>query len=209
MSDYVLSSPHPPNPEPGAVLLETDRLILRRWRSSDAESLAQIGNYEEVAKNLSHRFPYPYTLDAANAALARWLDLSALTDVHYPTSVALCLKPSSPDQEPTLIGSMGLSPGEGIEYRTWTLGYFLTPAFWRQGYMSEAVTGLAKWSFETWPRLNRIEATCYHWNEGTQGVLRKCGFVREGLRRGATEKGGVLNDDVMYGLLRSDLEKAE
>lgn len=73
--------------------------------------------------------------------------------------------------------------------------------------MTEAVQGLVRWSFGTWPTLNRIEATFYHWNEGSEGVLKKCGFVREGVRRGATEKHGVVNDDVMYGILRSDLKE--
>ncbi|KAL2212683.1 acyl-CoA N-acyltransferase [Sarocladium strictum] len=206
MTTEILLAPNPPSVERGAILFETERLVLRRWKSDDGPDLHRIADYAEVAKNLSHRFPFPYTLESAEASLKRWVDLAAATSPHYPTSIALCLKSKSAEDQPELIGSMGLSPGEGIEYRTWTLGYFLTPPHWGKGYMTEAVKGLTRWSFSTWPKLNRIEATFYHWNDGSEGVLRKCGFVREGVRRGATEKYGVINDDVVMGLIRSDVE---
>lgn len=208
MTTEVLVSPNPPSPEPGTILFETNRLILRRWVLDDAEELSSIGNYKEVVKNMSHRFPYPYTVQVAKDTLSRWLDHSEAFSPYYPRAMAVCLKPASSegDQRPKIIGSMGLMAGEGIEYRTWTLGYFITPSAWGKGYATEAVSALIRWCFETFPKLNRIEATMFHWNSGSENVLKKSGFKWEGLRRGATEKYGVVNDDTMYGVLRSDIE---
>lgn len=188
---------------PGATLLETDRLILRRWKPDDAHELQSIVNYPQVTQNLSNRFPYPFTLQDAEACLERWATMDV--PAAYPTSLAICLKPEGDEAKPQLIGSMGLKPGEGIEYRTWWLGYFLTPSAWGKGLATEAMSATIKWSFATWPKLNRVEASFYSGNTASERVLQKSGLQKEGVRRGATEKNGIVQDDILYGVLRSDL----
>ena len=77
----------------------------------------------------------------------------------------------------------------------------------RLGGCPSSVKALVPWAFETWPRLNRIEAMAYERNEASQKVLRKCGFIREGVRRGALEKQGEILDESIWGILRSDIEQ--
>lgn len=69
------------------------------------------------------------------------------------------------------------------------------------------VRGFTHWLFETWPGLNRVEASAYGRNVQSQNVLRKSGLLEEGRRRGAIDKRGAVMDEVRFGILRGDLNK--
>lgn len=205
-SSRILPSPNPPSAEPGAFLFETERLLIRRYLPSDAPLLAAAANHPSVAANLRDGFPSPYTL--ANAKW--WLsNQSNISETRYPTETALFVKPHSADNpsgELLYIGALGVTPKEDVYYRTWELGYWLTPAAWGRGYATEAVGAAIQWMFETWPTLYRIEASVYSRNEGSVKVLKKAGFLEEGTKKGAAEKDGKIQDEVMFGLRRQDLE---
>jgi RimJ/RimL family protein N-acetyltransferase len=57
------------------------------------------------------------------------------------------------------------------------------------------------------PQLNRLEASIFSRNTGSDRLLRKTGFTCEGVRRGMAEKNGVVEDETMFGLVRSDLDR--
>lgn len=207
--DRPLHPKSPVNLAPGTVLLETERLILRCYRLSDAPVLSEAANHPDVVYNLRDRFPSPYTVEVAETFLTK--ALSDMSSSSYPEHVGIYVKPNTtgnPSSEPLFIGATGVMPENDVSYRTWELGYWLTPSVWGKGYGTEAMVAFTRWVFETWPRLNRIEAFIYARNFGSTRVLQKCGFVKEGCRRGAVEKAGEILDELLYGLLRSDLEKA-
>jgi ribosomal-protein-serine acetyltransferase len=52
--------------------------------------------------------------------------------------------------------------------------------------------------------LERVEARCAIENLGSQRVLEKCGFEREGRLRGYFKLRGRRVDNFLYGLLRED-----
>ncbi|KAL7903426.1 acyl-CoA N-acyltransferase [Trichoderma sp. SZMC 28014] len=204
--DRLLSSPALPSNEPGSVLIETPNLIIRRWSISDAPALAKAANYPSIVVNLRDRFPSPFSLADAEAYLTH----HTVSPEGYPTAMAIFVKPNSghnTSDEPLFIGGAGLESKGDVYYRTWELGYWFTPSAWGKGYATEFVKALVPWAFETWPRLNRIEAMAYERNEASQKVLRKCGFVREGMRRGALEKQGEILDESIWGILRSDIKQ--
>jgi RimJ/RimL family protein N-acetyltransferase len=201
----LLSSPNPPSPLAGTVLLETARLILRRYEPSDAPALSSAANHAEVAVFMSDRFASPYTVEAAAEFIAT---CGQGADPHYPTHGAIMLKPNTPDNptsEALMVGGFGFRPLQDVFYRTWALGYFFTPSAWGKGFATEAIGALVRWVLETWPRLCRIDGEAYSSNPASVRVLEKCGFVREGLRRRAVEKGGVMLDVVALGVTRGDL----
>lgn len=203
---HLLTSPSPPSPEPGTILLETRRLIIRRYLPSDAPAMAEAANDTAVAYNLRDRFPSPYTLADAESFIKSTL----LPKTSYPGDAGIFIKPNTtgnPSDEPLFIGGIGIIPGKDVYFRTWELGYWLARPAWGQGYATEAAVKFVGWVFETWPGLNRLEANTYARNLRSQNVLRMCGFAKEGRRRGAVDKKGEIMDEVLFGLLRSDLDE--
>ncbi|KAL7937068.1 acyl-CoA N-acyltransferase [Trichoderma chlorosporum] len=202
----VLSSLPALSNEPGTVLLNTGNLIIRRWQPSDAPALAAAANYPSIAPNLRDRFPMPYSLADAEDYLGNYV----VSEEGYPHAMAIFVKPNAghnTSAEPLLIGGAGLESKDDVYYRTWELGYWLTPSAWGKGYATELVGAVVPWAFQTWPRLNRIEALAYARNEASKSVLRKCGFTLEGVRRGALEKDGEILDECVWGILRSDIKQ--
>lgn len=204
--DRVLSSPSLPSNEPGTVLVETRNLIIRRWKISDAPELAAAANYPSITPNLRDRFPMPYSLADAEDYLTNFI----VSEEGYPSAVAIFVKLNAghnSSDEPLLIGGSGLESKGDVYYRTWELGYWFTPSAWGKGYATEFVSAFVPWAFETWPRLNRIEAMAYARNEASKAILRKCGFTLEGQRRGALEKDGEVLDESIWGIIRSDIKQ--
>jgi len=62
------------------------------------------------------------------------------------------------------------------------IGYDLSPSFWGQGYMTEALRAVISSGFEQM-KLNRIEALVYTENDRSIRLLQNLGFVQEGLLR--------------------------
>lgn len=48
----------------------TDDVRIRLWQPGDEETLAALANSRKVWRNLTDRFPHPYTLDDARAWVA-------------------------------------------------------------------------------------------------------------------------------------------
>lgn len=201
----ILKSLNPPSPEPGTVLVETERLILRRYFASDAAAFAAAANYPEVIKTLSDRWTLPIPIEKVADFIA---NSGKGHDPAYPTHAAILLKPhtdSNLTSEPVLIGGFAFHPQGDVAYRTWTMGYLLTPPAWGKGYATEAIGAATRFALGTWPQLCRIEAEAYSNNPASVRVLEKCGFVKEGVRRCAAEKNGEMLDLVLLSLIRSDL----
>ena len=86
------------------------------------------------------------------------------------------------------------------------IGYALDPLERRRGYMTEAAKLVVAHIFAT-KNIERIEAVTDAPNLGSQGVLEKTGFKREGILRKRSLKNGVYRDEFIYGILREDLAK--
>jgi RimJ/RimL family protein N-acetyltransferase len=83
------------------------------------------------------------------------------------------------------------------------LGYALGSAYWRQGYMHEALQRLARYAFEDLD-LIRLEADIDPRNEPSERTLLRLGFVREGYMRERWIVAGVVSDSAVFGLLRRE-----
>lgn len=83
------------------------------------------------------------------------------------------------------------------------VGYALSSPFQNRGLMSEALGQLLEDLFRN-SLLERIEARCATENLGSQRVLEKNGFEREGLLRGYFKLRGQRVDNYLYSLLRDD-----
>jgi RimJ/RimL family protein N-acetyltransferase len=85
------------------------------------------------------------------------------------------------------------------------IGIGLAPEFRGRGYGSGAQRLLVRYLFAH-TQVNRVEATTEITNIGEQRALEKAGFTREGVLRGATFRAGRWHDQVIYGVLRHEVE---
>lgn len=88
-----------------------------------------------------------------------------------------------------------------------TIGYFLAEAQWGKGLASRAVGLLTEFLFME-VQVNRIQAEVMLGNETSKKVLRKNGYVKEGmLRQAALWSGKGVVDLEIYSMLREDYMK--
>ena len=87
----------------------------------------------------------------------------------------------------------------------WAIGIGLVPEFRGRGYGSQAQRLLSRYLFAH-TQVNRIEAVTEITNIGEQRALEKAGFTREGVLRGATFRAGRWHDQIIYSVLRDEVE---
>jgi RimJ/RimL family protein N-acetyltransferase len=80
------------------------------------------------------------------------------------------------------------------------LGYCLASAYWKQGYMGEALSALISHAFGLM-KLRRLEADVDPRNMSSMRILGKLGFSQEGLLRERWNVNGELQDTAFLGLL--------
>ncbi|MDR2889809.1 MAG: GNAT family N-acetyltransferase [Lachnospiraceae bacterium] len=160
---------------------KTERLILRPWKESDAESL------------------YKYASDPAVGPIAGWPVHTSVENsreiiknvLSAPEIYAVCLK-----EDNIAIGSIGLiAPMQShttIAEDEVEIGFWLGVPFWGQGYIPEAVDTIRRHAFE---RLGYRAMWCgyYEGNEKSRRCQEKCGFI---YHHTETDKPCVLMGDV-------------
>ncbi len=146
------------------MILETDRLILRHWTKTDAESL------------------YEYAKDADVGPVAGWpphrnveQSLEVIKNVlNGPECYAICEKNNN-----IAIGSIELKLRGHTDMTDkddeCELGYWLGKPFWGKGYMTEAAKELLRHGFETL-RMTIVWCGYYEGNDKSKRVQEKLGF---------------------------------
>jgi len=83
------------------------------------------------------------------------------------------------------------------------IGYDLSPAYWHNGYMTEALQSAIKIGFETF-KLNRIEAIVHPDNTASLRLLERLGFQQEGILRQSLRQGSQYYDHWLLSLLKDE-----
>ena len=96
---------------------------------------------------------------------------------------AICRKG---DQQ--LMGTCGFNEWHQ-EHRRIEIGYWLLPAYWQQGIMSEALPAIINYAFSEL-NIHRVEAIVESGNEGSKKLLLKLGFAFEGTHKDCEIKNG-------------------
>ena len=168
--------------------LDCGPCVVRDWRPSDKGALVRVADNRNIWRNLTHRFPHPYT--GADADF--WFSVLARTPVqtHWAVEVG-----------GEAVGGIGFEPGEGVHAKSGHFGYWLGESYWGRGIMTAAVRAASDFAFGHFDVV-RLEAPVFEWNTASMRVLEKCGFVREGVLRNSVLKDGQLIDAVLYARLR-------
>jgi len=168
--------------------LDCGPCVVRDWSKDDQDSLVQFANNPSVWRNMTHRFPHPYTAAEASS----WFAL--LSEMPEPTHWAI-------EVDACAVGGIGVEIGEGVYEKSGHFGYWLGEPYWGRGIMTAAVRATSAHLMSRYG-LVRLEAPVFEWNPASMRVLEKCGFVREGVLRCGVYKDGEVIDAVLYARVR-------
>ncbi|MDZ4368641.1 MAG: GNAT family N-acetyltransferase [Afipia sp.] len=158
----LLEKPTPTLRESRAVVLETDRLVLRQPTLADVKAIARVVGDKRVSINL-RRVPHPYTADDA---------ISFVTTIAATIDTVFLV-----EHERAAIGLVGVSwENENAP----ELGYCFAVDHWGKGYATEAARAVIDYAFEEFA-IDELLSGARVLNPASRHVLEKCGFQWTGV----------------------------
>lgn len=175
--------------------LETERLILRKMKRSDAEDMFEYSKDPEVTKYLLW-MPHPsvhYTARYLNYLQDRYA-----VGKFYDWAVV-------DKATGKMIGTCGFTCFHE-EHNSAECGYVLNPGYWGRGIAAEALGAVMKFGFMT-IGLHRIECRYMQGNDRSRRVMEKVGMTYEGMMRDAILVGNEYKTVGVCSILASEYVK--
>ena len=182
--------------------LKTARLILDEILPEDAEDYYR---EQQSALNAPNRAPFEFgfeTLSAKNVSSAIGFAQKAW-EKKAKLRFAIRLR-STTDEDPDrgrLFGCCEMFDFQG-QYKA-ELGFWLGSTYQNQGFMTEAVAAVVRHAFLDM-QMGRLYAQTSTQNLASIAMLKKVGFVQEGVLRESTLRGGVWDDSALMGILAGE-----
>lgn len=179
----------------GTKRLETERLILRQMKVSDAEDMFNNWSSDpEVTKFLT--WPPHASLEVTRATVERWGN-SYSDPTFYNWAIEL-------KAEGIVVGNISVvRMNEKVESAD--IGYCMGTVWWGKGIMAEALKAVIDYLFAE-VGLNRV-AACHDKNNPNSGrVMDKAGMQVEGILRASGLNQQGICDMVWHSILRSEWE---
>ncbi|MCE3280102.1 MAG: family N-acetyltransferase [Bacteroidetes bacterium] len=164
------------------------QIKLRPWHPNDLINLTAYANNPNIAKNMTDRFPYPFTAEHAQ----KFIEKNSAPSI--PNILAIDLNGEA-------IGGIGLHPQEDIQRMNAELGYWLGEPYWGKGIITEAIKLIVDYGFKNF-EINRIFAKPFGTNIASQKALEKAGFILEGRFEKTLFKNGESVDELIYAARR-------
>ena len=181
----------------GTVELETERLILRRIKSSDAKPMFDNwASDDDVTKYLT--WPTHSSVDVSKDVILEWIQ-NYSDNKFYQWVIALKDNVDEP------IGSISVVHMDD-DVDMMHIGYCIGRKWWHQGVTSEAFKEVIRFLIEE-VGAKRIEARHDSNNANSGKVMLKCGLQYEGTLRNSDRNNQGICNSVMYGLLAEDYYK--
>lgn len=140
--------------------IETERLVIRRFKSNDWKDFYEYFSNEEVLKFEPYK---PFSEEETKKEAIR-----RTTD---PAFWAVCLKENN-----KLIGNLYFAERN---FDTWELGYVFNLNYWGNGYAIESCKALMNYAFKEL-KVRRIIAKCDPKNPNSWKLLERLKMRREG-----------------------------
>lgn len=182
----------------GTVVLETERLILRKFKMSDTEKVYKNwGSDSKVTEFL--RWKTYESVEDAKKIIKIWeTEYEKENFYHWAIELKELGEP---------IGSITVVE-ENSKIKKAHIGYCIGRIWWNKGITTEAFKEVIKFLFEE-VGYNRIESQYDPNNIGSGAVMKKCGLKYEGTFRKADFNNKGIVDASMYAILKEDWEKME
>jgi RimJ/RimL family protein N-acetyltransferase len=101
------------------------------------------------------------------------------------------------------VGAIGVMLRDDVERCSAEVGYWLGEPYWGRGIATSALVGFTRFAFVAY-ELERLYAVPFASNGASCRVLENAGYVLEGRMRRSAIKDGVLQDQLLYAVLRGD-----
>lgn len=174
-------------------IIETQRLIIRTFKSTDVQDLYEYCSDEEVTRYVT--FDTYTSIEDANKRIE--FLIKNYHELTQPITWAIEYK-----QNGKVIGS--------IDYVKWStknksgeIGYILNKKYWNKGIMTEALKAVIKFGFENMD-LNRIQIRCDERNIGSYKVMEKNDLKYEGTFRQEEYIKGEFINVKYYSILKDE-----
>lgn len=181
----------------GSQKIKTERLILRKFKISDAEYM--FNNWAsdpEVTKYLS--WPYHKELATTKKIINIYLEEYKSSEVYNWAIV--------PKEYGEVIGSITVVEMSN-EKEQCEIGYCISKSYWNQGITTEALKAVIRYLINK-IGFKRVQAKHNSDNSASGKVMLKAGMEYEGrLRKYNKNNSGELVDCDMYSILKEDLGK--
>ena len=162
---------------------------LRPWTLNDLDSLILHANDADIAKNMTDRFPFPYTIEHGKGFIE-------MATADKPVHIFAI------DVNGKAVGGIGIHPQQDIMKMNAELGYWLGKQYWNNGIISKAIKEMIDFGFKTYD-ITRIFARPFGSNIASQRVLEKTGFKMEARIEKIIFKNGEFQDELIYTVRRS------
>lgn len=176
------------NPFP---VLQTERLVLDRIKNEDAEALFDLRKNAEAMRYLDRDMPKDIR------EIYRMIEqMNEGAEKNENIGWGIFLK-----ENKKFIGTMGYYRSDRPNHRS-EIGYMLSPAYWKKGFISEAMRVSIDYGFKEM-NLHSIEANVNPANIASIKTLLKFGFVKEAYFRENFYFNGKFLDTEIYSLLKN------
>jgi len=149
--------------QPSTVVLETERLTLRKPTLADVKAITGLANDRRIAEN-TRRLPHPYRQDHAThfvkTVAGDGSNTVFLIEHHHAAVGVVCVDWREPD--------------------TPELGYWLGVDYWGRGFGTEAARATIDFAFEEFA-IEQMISGARVVNPASRNILEKCGFQWSGV----------------------------
>ena len=181
--------------EIGTQILQTDRLILRRFVESDAEAMFQ--NWASSAENLTYVTWDPHSdVQVTRHSIRNWVASYANPNYY---KWAICLK-EKPEQVIGDISIVAMYENDS----SCEIGYVLGKNYWSRGVMTEALKAVLGFCF-TQAGSQKVRARYVSLNPASGRVMEKTGMSYLETITNGVERKGYLADLIYYQISRGDV----
>ncbi|XP_058213341.1 uncharacterized protein LOC131325228 [Rhododendron vialii] len=163
-------------------------ITLRPFKTTDVEDFVLWAGDDRVTRSTRWK-----TITSKEEALTFIKEVC----IPHPWRRSICIDDRS-------IGYISVFPGSGDDRCSAMIGYGLSVDYWGQGITTKAVKMALPQVFEEFPDIVRLQAFADVENKGSQRVLEKVGFLKEGHLRKYTYVKGNLKDLFVYSFLSTD-----
>ncbi len=138
---------------------------IRPWEIDDLNNLVKYANNFNIAKNLTDKFPYPYTITDGE----KFIEFASLDNPKHIFAIEI---------NGEAVGGIGIHPQTDILKKNAELGFWIGEPFWGQKVISKAISQIIDFGFSNY-EIDRIFARAFGENIASQKVLEKNNFILE------------------------------